>query len=209
MPMYGKVIVYGNSKPKVTALAKRLDCHAYHADAVGRTSMLADFMAGKQRVVVATSALGMGVDIPDVRCIIHIDWPFSVLDYAQESGRAGRDGLVSEAILIAQDGDQWATDDKQTEAEQQLIRRYVDGEDGAARCRRVVLDRYLDGKGDRIGCNKDKEEMCDVCRGMEKQFKDVMEEESEESRARGNGEDEMDVVEAEQEEARQTFRQQE
>jgi superfamily II DNA or RNA helicase len=78
----GKLIVYGNSKPKVKALAEQLDCHAYHADAVGKTSMLADLMAGKQRVIVATSALGIGVDTPDVRCIIHIDWPFTMLDYA-------------------------------------------------------------------------------------------------------------------------------
>jgi superfamily II DNA helicase RecQ len=54
----------------------------------------------------------MGVDVPNIRCIIHIDWPFSVLGYAQESGRAGRDGLPSEAIMIVQDGDQRAAKDK-------------------------------------------------------------------------------------------------
>jgi superfamily II DNA helicase RecQ len=51
--------------------------------------MLEAFMASRQRIIVATSALGMGIDVPDIRCIIHIDWPFSVLDYAQESVRAG------------------------------------------------------------------------------------------------------------------------
>ena len=69
----GRLIVYSNSKLKVKALAEQLDCHAYHADAVGKSSMLADFIAGKQRVIVATSALGIGVDIPDVQCIIHIN----------------------------------------------------------------------------------------------------------------------------------------
>ncbi|PSN58516.1 P-loop containing nucleoside triphosphate hydrolase protein, partial [Corynespora cassiicola Philippines] len=123
----GKVIVYGNSKPKVRAVAESLGCQAYHADAVGRASMLAEFMAGRQRMIVATSALGMGVDIADVRCIIHMDWPFSVLEYAQESGRAGRDGLRSEAIMIAQEGDQ-RVDEQQSEAEQQLVRAYVEGE---------------------------------------------------------------------------------
>jgi superfamily II DNA helicase RecQ len=42
----------------------------------------------------------MGVDIPDIRCIIYMDWPRTMLDYAQESGRVGRDGLRSEAIII-------------------------------------------------------------------------------------------------------------
>ncbi|PZD22208.1 RecQ, Superfamily II DNA helicase, partial [Pyrenophora tritici-repentis] len=96
----GKIVVYGNSVPKVKGLAEKLKCHAYHHHAVGKASMLEEFMGGKQRVIVATSALGMGVDVPDIRCIVHIDWPFSVLDYAQESGRAGRDGERSEAIMM-------------------------------------------------------------------------------------------------------------
>ncbi|RYO48247.1 hypothetical protein AA0116_g12773 [Alternaria tenuissima] len=116
----GKVVVYSNSVPKVKELAKKLDCHAYHHKAVGKASMLEEFAAGKKRVIVATSALGMGVDIPDIRCIIHIDWPFTVLDYAQESGRAGRDGLRSEAVMIVQEGEQRAAEDKQAEVEQQL-----------------------------------------------------------------------------------------
>jgi superfamily II DNA helicase RecQ len=95
--------------------------------------MLELFMAGRQRIIVATSALGMGVDMPDIRCIIHIDWLFSVLDYAQESGRAGRDGSPSEAIMILQDGDQRAAKDGLDEAEQALVRSYV-GESGAAQC---------------------------------------------------------------------------
>ncbi|KAI1670755.1 hypothetical protein L13192_06271, partial [Pyrenophora tritici-repentis] len=77
----GKIVVYGNSVPKVKGLAEKLKCHAYHHHAVGKASMLEEFMGGKQRVIVATSALGMGVDVPDIRCIVHMDWPFSVLDY--------------------------------------------------------------------------------------------------------------------------------
>lgn len=206
----GKIIVYGNSKPKVNALAERLDCRAYHADAVGKASMLADFMAGKQRVIVATSALGMGVDIPDVRCIVHIDWPFTMLEYAQESGRAGRDGLRSEAILIVQEGQQRA-DDGQTEAEKALVRRFVGGESGIAGCRREVLDGYLDGRKDRVGCSEeDDEEMCDVCRGIDGQWEEVTGEETAEEREQENNEGaEMEVVDVEREETQQAFRQQE
>jgi superfamily II DNA helicase RecQ len=129
----GKVVVYSNSVPKVKALADKLHCQAYYHNATGKASMLESFMAGRQRIIVSTSALGMGVDVPDIRCIIHIDWPFSVLDYAQESGRAGRDGLPSEAIMIVQDGDQRAAKDGLDEAEQALVRSYV-GESGAVQC---------------------------------------------------------------------------
>jgi superfamily II DNA helicase RecQ len=129
----GKVVVYSNSVPKVKALADKLHCQAYYHNATGKASMLELFMAGRQRIIVATSALGMGVDVPEIRCIIHIDWPFSVLDYAQESGRAGRDGSPSEAIMILQDGDQRAAKDGLDEAEQASVRSYV-GESGAAQC---------------------------------------------------------------------------
>jgi superfamily II DNA helicase RecQ len=68
----GKIVIYGNSVSRVKRLAEKLGCNAYFHDAVGKASMLADFMADTQRVIVATSALGMGVDIPDIWCIIHI-----------------------------------------------------------------------------------------------------------------------------------------
>jgi superfamily II DNA helicase RecQ len=86
----------------------------------------------------------MGVDIPDIRCIIHVDWLQTILDYAQESSRAGRDRVRSEAIIIIQEGYKAACHDQQTEAKQQLVRVYVEGDDGTARCRRRVLDAYLD-----------------------------------------------------------------
>jgi superfamily II DNA helicase RecQ len=142
----GKIVIYSNSVAKVKTLTEQLGCDAYYHDAVGKASMLADFMAGKQRVMVATSALGMGVDIPDIRYIIHVGWPRTILDYAQESDRAGRDGVRSEAIIVAQRDNEPTCYDQQTEAEQQLVRVYAEGEDGTARCRRRVLDTFLDGR---------------------------------------------------------------
>ena len=51
------------------------------------------------RVIFATVAIGMGVDIPNIRRIIHISPPYSVKQYFQETGRAGRDGKQADAIL--------------------------------------------------------------------------------------------------------------
>nr|GEZ17793.1 RecQ helicase L2 [Tanacetum cinerariifolium] len=166
----GKVVVYSNSVPRIKELAKQLGCHAYHHHAVGKASMLDEFAAGKGRkgrVIAATSALGMGVDIPNIRCIIHVGQPFTVLDYAQESGRAGRDGLPSEAVMMVQEGEQRAAEDKQAEVEQQLVRAYVDGTDGGATCRRVVLDGYLDRRERPRERCEDGEEKCDVCRQVD------------------------------------------
>jgi superfamily II DNA helicase RecQ len=69
----GKVVVYRNLVGKVKKLAEQLGCNAYYHDAVGKASMLADFIASKQRVIVATSALGIEVDIPNIQCIVHIN----------------------------------------------------------------------------------------------------------------------------------------
>ena len=82
--------------------AQALGCEAYFGKQTTghRTESLARFRETPSAVIVATSALGMGVDIPDIRCIIHIGRPRSLLEYAQESGRARRDGEASEAIMI-------------------------------------------------------------------------------------------------------------
>ncbi|KAK7177507.1 DNA helicase [Paraphaeosphaeria sporulosa] len=207
----GKVVIYGNSVPKVQALAQQLRCHAYYHDAVGKARMLEDFMSGRGRVIVATSALGMGVDIPDIRCIVHMDWPFSVLDYAQESGRAGRDGRRSEAVMIVQEGAQRAAEDRQEEKEHGLVRALV-GEGERERCRRVVLGGYLDRREvERVGCEEG-EEKCDVCRGGGEESSEESSEEEETDTVEAGGE--MDTVEAEEvererDEMQRTFRQQE
>jgi superfamily II DNA helicase RecQ len=89
-----------------------------------------------------------------------------VLDYAQESRRAGRDRLHSKAVIIVQEGEQRAAKDKQAEAEQQLVRAYV-SIDKTATCRRVVLDGYLDRREtEQVAC-KEGEEKCNVCRGAD------------------------------------------
>lgn len=77
----GKVIIYANIISQVTAMVWVLGCEAYYSKQLDKAGVLVQFI-GASLVITATSALGMGVDIPNIRSIIHIGTPRTLLDYA-------------------------------------------------------------------------------------------------------------------------------
>ncbi|MCA8960968.1 MAG: ATP-dependent DNA helicase RecQ, partial [Planctomycetes bacterium] len=78
------------------------DVVAYHAGLAPdlKRHLQERFTDGGQRIIAATNALGMGIDKPDIRFIVHVDVPGSITAYYQEVGRAGRDGAPAEGILF-------------------------------------------------------------------------------------------------------------
>ncbi|HLG71451.1 MAG TPA: ATP-dependent DNA helicase RecQ [Chloroflexota bacterium] len=100
-------IVYAQTRRDVDHLTDSLKKHdvsaaAYHAGlpAPERAAVQADFLAERIDVVVATIAFGMGIDRSNVRFVVHAAAPKSVENYQQEAGRAGRDGLPAECVLL-------------------------------------------------------------------------------------------------------------
>jgi ATP-dependent DNA helicase RecQ len=100
-------IVYRISRSGASSLAGWLRRHgvsatAYHAglEPEERARVQDAFLDGRCRVIVATVAFGMGVDKADVRLVVHADLPGSLEAYAQEVGRAGRDGRDSDCVLL-------------------------------------------------------------------------------------------------------------
>ena len=104
----GRVVIYCATRKYVDMATNYLSkqfqgevvkCHAY-MDPEKREKYELDFIHGKKRIMVATTAFGMGVDVPDIRLVIHFNLPLSVIDYYQQIGRAGRDGNKAHCVLL-------------------------------------------------------------------------------------------------------------
>ncbi|WP_413531096.1 ATP-dependent DNA helicase RecQ [Rahnella inusitata] len=171
-------IIYCNSRAKVEDTAARLQSRglsvgAYHAglDNDTRARVQEGFQRDDLQIVVATVAFGMGINKPNVRFVVHFDIPRTIESYYQETGRAGRDGLPAEAVLLYDPADMaWlrrCLEEKPAGAQQDVERHKLNAMNAFAEaqtCRRLVLLNYF-GEGKQNACGN-----CDVCLDPPKRY---------------------------------------
>ncbi len=176
-------IVYCISRKETERLAARLAAEGilarpYHAglDPKERHKTQEAFARETIDVVVATVAFGMGIDRSDVRLVLHTSLPKSLEAYQQETGRAGRDGLAAECVLLYSSADVFSWESlvrksaEEAELEPDELARLVAGQTEhlhsmrryaqAARCRHAALSEYFGQPYGTEPCGA-----CDVCLG--------------------------------------------
>lgn len=167
----GSGIVYCNSRAKVDEISKKLAqkglrCAGYHAglEPEMREIIQRDFIQDNIDIIVATVAFGMGINKSNVRYVVHFDLPRSIESYYQETGRAGRDGMPAEALLLFDEKDaarirQWIAMGENSQRHEIELQKFdaMESFAEAQTCRRQILLNYFsEYSGAHCG-------NCDIC----------------------------------------------
>ncbi|GIU46525.1 ATP-dependent DNA helicase RecQ [Shewanella sairae] len=174
-------IVYCSSRRRVDEVAERLrlqghQAEAYHAGKTQeeRADVQDRFLKDQLDIVVATVAFGMGINKSNVRYVVHYDIPKSVEAYYQETGRAGRDGLDSEALMLFDPADigrvRHLIEQSEPGPQQQVEFHKLNTMAAFAEaqtCRRQVLLHYFDEPAQQACGN------CDICLDPPKKYNGI------------------------------------
>jgi superfamily II DNA helicase RecQ len=170
-----KIILYVRTRDEAKELAQLLSCSTYTArsgTATEKEAIVAQWIqSAVQPYIVATTAFAEGFDYPHVRLVINVNEPESMVSFAQESGRAGRDGKQAYSLVLLPSS--WEAPEATTstpklpathdiglgkQRERQAMHRYLESQ----QCFRTSLSEYLDSPGQRRWCMRE-DVPCDIC----------------------------------------------
>jgi len=165
----GRGVLYFRTVSDCEIASRDLQCPLYHSrmTSEARQDSFDSFAQGSTpRYICATTALGVGVDIPGIRWTLHVDEPYDITSFAQQTGRAGRDGVPAEChvLLAARPYYAPSVPGECDFAGREPMRRWLDDVDT---CRRELLSTFLDGAV--VTCaSLPSASLCDVCTSVQR-----------------------------------------
>jgi hypothetical protein len=158
-------VIYVRSYAMGEEVSEMLGCPFYKATAEDKGEILKTWIAEGQGWIVATGALGTGINIEGIRYVIHIDRPYGLTSFVQQSGRGGRNEEVSESIIVVGikhtgpfKKDEEISAYSVEDIDERAMTEYIQSRE----CRRIVLGAYLDGIA-QVSCHSIDGVLCDVC----------------------------------------------
>jgi hypothetical protein len=147
-----RAVMYCQTRDQCTSLADMLQCGCFYSQHEGNEKALEGWIKGDHKVIVATGALGMGVDIQGITLVVHFREPYTLIDFSQESGRGGRrQGETVESVVFTSPANSGIIHPDS------MVQQYIE----ASKCRREVLSGYLDGAA--VDCSTSGGLLCDLC----------------------------------------------
>lgn len=162
-----KGVVYVRTYAVGVTVSDQLGCAFYKATATDKNETVQQWINRPGGWIVATGALGTGINIEGVTEVIHVDRPYGLTSFAQQSGRGGRNGEVSHSVIITRVESSFSSranalqsDFTVEKADEEALTEYIQTKS----CRRAILARHFD-QGLSLSCREQVEEVvyCDYC----------------------------------------------
>src|SRR5271165_5099949 len=175
LPLGSRGVIYVRSYAQGESVAEEMDWPFYKATATDKQELLEQWASGSGSWIVATGALGTGIDIARVVYIVHLGRPYGLTSFMQQAGRRGRAGEISDSIVILPSSGSGSGSGKFEAPRQELVNTYsVEAQDEAALteylesdgCRRAVLAKHLDGDIEGADCVSTDSILCDRCQEL-------------------------------------------
>jgi superfamily II DNA helicase RecQ len=159
-----KILVFSRYIKTIERLREALGCAIYHANEPTKAAQLKAWQDGEVQIMVASSALGVGMNVDKVMLVVHVGVAWGCMSFSQESGRAGRGGENVRSVTFI--------DKAEMRELEKLDLRHQTADDGALTeflrtegCRQQVLNKYFNGEdAEVVTCEILKGNYCDGCK---------------------------------------------
>lgn len=160
-------VIYVRSYRTGDVIREAMQCPFYKAKSSEKGEILQQWIHGPGGWIVATGALGTGINIPGIVYVIHIDRPYGLTSFAQQAGRGGRSGEVSDSIIIVRVKTTGGRRRKEIlsdycveQVDEDAMTEFIQ----VKGCRRQVMAKHFDGHDQGADCKSTQSVFCDWCK---------------------------------------------